>query len=322
MADFTLRQLAYFVGIAEAGSIADAATRLHVSASALSNALTELEASVGSQLAIRRRAHGVTLTPNGLDVLEQARRVLRAAEEIRHVSASGDGELHGPVALGCFVTLAPTVVPAILDAVGSQHPGLDFTLVESTQDALLRSLFDGEIDVAALYDMHLPGGLRRALLYEVRMHVLLPAGHRLAAAATVDLADLIAEPCVLLDAQPSREHTLGLLESRGLHPQVAHRTSSYEMVRALVARGLGWSVLVQRPAVPFSYEGLPVVSRPISPAVEPVGVFLVWPENTPLTPRARAVVDCARSLDWPTADAEPTPHAEPAPPPEGDETGR
>nr|WP_179580820.1 LysR substrate-binding domain-containing protein [Leifsonia psychrotolerans] len=311
-----MRQLAYFVGIAEAGSISDAAARLHVSASALSAALTDLEASVGMQLCIRRKAHGVTLTPNGVDVLDKARRVLRAADEIRHTHGSPAGELRGPITLGCYVTLAPTVVPALLEATSAVHPGLTFTLVESAQDGLLRGLFDGDIDLAVVYDMHLPGGLNRVLLYEVRLHVLLPAGHRLCpptgvdapadapgtdapAEAGVDLADLIDEPFVLFDAAPSREYTLGLLEARGLHPEVAHRTSSYEMVRALVARGQGWSVLVQRPAQPFSYEGRPVVSLPISPAAPLVGVYLVWPEDVTLTPRAQAVVDCARDVPWP-----------------------
>lgn len=303
MADFTLRQLTYFVGIAEAGSISDAALRLHVSASALAAALTDLESSVGAALFIRRKAHGVTLTPNGLAVLDQARLVLRAADEIRHVSDLPDHALRGPVTLGCYLSLAPTIVPRILDEIGRQHPDITLNLVEATQDALLRGLDDGQIDLAAVYDMQLAGRLNRVLLHQVRMHILLPADHPLAAEPSVRLEQLADEPFVLLDAQPSQEHTLGVFQAAGFHPLIGHRTSSYEMVRSLVARGLGWSVLVQRPANDLSYEGLPLVMKEISPAPAPVGVYVVWPESSVLTVRAKAIIDCVLGLDWPNPAA-------------------
>ncbi|MFT2817004.1 LysR substrate-binding domain-containing protein [Leifsonia sp. A12D58] len=299
MADFTLRQLAYFVGIADAGSVSEAANQLHVSASALSNALTELETSLGTQLCIRRKAHGVTLTPSGLTALTQARQVLRAANEIRLAASCPDQGLHGTVSLGCYLSLAPTVVPPILEALGTMHPGITLRLVESTQDDLQRDLTAGELDLAAVYDMRLTGRHNRALLYEVTMHVLLPANHPLAGADAVDPTELMHEPFILLDAPPSSEFTLGMLESLGHRPLIAHRTASYEMVRSLVARGLGWSVLVQRPANPVSYEGLPVVVKEITPAIPPIGVYLIWPEKFALTPRAQAVVDCALDQKWP-----------------------
>jgi DNA-binding transcriptional LysR family regulator len=79
---YTLRQLECFVTIAEEGSIQAAASRLYASASALSSALNTLETALDTQLAIRQKAHGVTLTPAGNFILRRARNLLQDAEEL------------------------------------------------------------------------------------------------------------------------------------------------------------------------------------------------------------------------------------------------
>jgi len=303
MTEFTLRQLAYFVAVAEEGTLTDAATRLHVSASALSAALTDLETSLGVQLCVRRKARGVTLTPSGVHLLDQARTVLKAAGEVRYLAGMPGGELRGPVTIGCYPTLAPTVLPRLLDGVARKHQHLTLTIVEAPQDSLQRGLEDGSLDLSIDYDLQLGGGPNRVLLYEARAHVLLPAEHPLAEADAVRLEQLMQEPFILLDIPPSTDHTRSLFAELGGPPPARHRSTSYETVRALVGRGLGWSVLVQRPANALSYEGLPVVVKEIEPRVLPIGVHLTWPGNLALSPRARAVVDVARALSWPLPSA-------------------
>lgn len=110
---FSLRQLHYFVAIAEAGSLSEAASRLHVSQPGLSQALTDLEKALGIQLTVRRKAHGVTLTPSGEEFLRHARELLRHSEELEFLTAGTD-VLSGVLSLGCQVTLAPTVLPPLL----------------------------------------------------------------------------------------------------------------------------------------------------------------------------------------------------------------
>ena len=70
-------------------------------------------------------------------------------------------------------------------------------------------------------------------------------------------------------------------------------------MRTLVGRGLGYGILVQRPANPASYEGYPVVMKEIEPPVAPVGIEVIWPAATPPTARTRALIDFARSIRWP-----------------------
>lgn len=111
--ELSLRQLAHFVAVAEEGTISGAAERLYMSQSALSGSITKLERALGADLLVRRRAQGVSITPVGVMILERAKRLLGDTAELAYL-ARGDGrDLVGPLVVGCFVTLAPTVLPNI-----------------------------------------------------------------------------------------------------------------------------------------------------------------------------------------------------------------
>jgi DNA-binding transcriptional LysR family regulator len=87
---------------------------------------------------------------------------------------------------------------------------------------------------------------------------------------------------------------------RGLRPRIRHRTASYEVVRTLVARGLGYGVLVTRVANPESYEGLPLVAKTIVPPVRPVAIDMIWAPDRPVPARTRALIEFARGVAWPS----------------------
>lgn len=297
--DFTFRQLAYFVAAAEEGTIARAAERLHVSPSAISDAITELERSVGTPLCVRRRARGLTLTAAGAHVDARARRLLSDAHELAAALHGEADELVGPITIACYPTLAPTILPPVLHGFGDAHPRVQLHIVEATHDQLEGRLESGEVDIAFVYDTLIPGTPRRATLYELPAHVLVAADHPLAQAPRVRLEDFVDQDLILLDAPPSSEHTLSLFAARGLTPRVRHRTSSYESVRTLVGRGLGYGILVQRPANPASYEGYPVVMKEIEPAVPPVGVDVIWAAGRVPADRVAALITFARAQTWP-----------------------
>ena len=295
---FTLRQLLYFVAAADAGTIAAAAERLHISPSAISDAISELEAALGAHLCIRRRAHGITLTSPGRQVVDSARPILSASRELSASLRSQAGELVGPITIGCYPTLAPTILPALLHEFGDAHPRVELQISELTHDQLEGRIESGEIDVAFVYDMLIPGAPQRSELFRLAAHVLLPATDPLAERTEIRLEDVVDRDLILLDAPPSGAHTLSLFAARGLVPRIRHRTTSYEAVRTLVGRELGYGILVQRPANPASYEGYPVLMKEITPAVPPVGVDVIWSGRQAPTPRVRALIDFAKSMTW------------------------
>jgi len=296
---FTLRQLAYLIAAADAGTIAAAATRLHVSPSAVSDAITELERIIGEALTVRRRAHGLSLTPAGAGFVERARTLLTASRELETALQGSHGELVGPIVIGCYPTLAPTILPPLLDEFGSAHPRVELEIVETTHDALEGRIESGDIDIAFVYDTLVPGQPRRRKLFEFPAHVLLASSDPLAAADTVTLEDVVNRNLILFDAPPSSEHTLSLFAARGLRPRIRHRTTSFEAARTLIGRGLGYGIFVQRPANTATYEGYPVVMKEISPAVPPVGIDVIWSALATPPPRVRALIDFAQSIPWP-----------------------
>ncbi len=294
MPGYTLRQLEYFVAVADAGSISAAAARLHVTPTAVASAMNELERILRTQLVVRRKAHGAALTPTGAFLYQRASVLLRDADELELATTSGGSELAGPLVLGCYSTLAPTIVPPLMEWMAARHPKVELTVITGSQVELPRRLLAGTLDLAIVYELALPEGLESVQLYHAPPYALLPAGHPTAASESVSLADLAAHPLILLDLPPAAEHTLLLFTRAGVTPCIAQRTSDFELTRSLVGRGFGYTILIQRPVLDASYEGLPLAVREIDPEITPAVVRMIWPQATRLTDRAAALVEFAK----------------------------
>ncbi|MDL5157283.1 LysR substrate-binding domain-containing protein [Actinomycetospora termitidis] len=274
--NFTLRQVSYLVAVAEHGTLAAAAATLHVSPSAISVALDELERALGVQLTLRRRAHGVRLTPAGRAAVTRGRRLLRDAGEL----ATSLGGASGVVSVGCYPTLAPVVLAPWIAAVHRRHPDTRVEFVEDDQDHLQRRLLDGELDLAVLYDHGLSADLETERVAANVPYLLVARDH-----PATDLHAVADEPMVLLDLPPSSDHALAVCRELGVTPRIEHRTRSTEMVRALVGLGLGWSVLAQ--AVPDHDVRVARVPLP----AEPLPVVAAWSRAVTRSPVVQAMLD-------------------------------
>ncbi len=264
MLRFTLRQLEYLVAAADRGSVAAAAGELNVSQPSVSAALAKLEQQLGAQLLIRHHAQGVTLTPTGRRLMAEARNLLNHARELqRHAETAGTG-LSGELHVAAFVTLAAAFMPALIESFTAAHPQLRINLSEGTQNDLVAGLRQGRFELALLYDVNVPADLRLQPLAAFDPYVLLPAGHSLARLKKISLRLLGDEPLILLDVPPSRDYFIGLLTAAGIEPRIAFSSPSLELVRGLVGRGLGYSLLVTRPHGDRTYDGRPLAVRPIA----------------------------------------------------------
>ncbi len=291
---FTFRQLELFVALADFPTLSEAAASLHFSESALSQAITRLETAVGEQLCVRRKSRGLHLTAAGEHFAVRARALLNDAQILLAEMGGSAGELAGPVRLGCFASFAASVLPAILDGFPKRHPGVTVEVVVGTHDELLPALESGRLDLAIVYDMELPPGFARRAIYETELQAVLPAGHPLARQETVDLAQLAAEPLIMYDSSPSTANTYRVFTDRGLRPRVAAHMPQIILVQALVARGLGYGLLMSRPNwAPVSLEGLPVAVRPLDPPATRTAMVGIWPDHLQLSPRAQALLDFA-----------------------------
>jgi DNA-binding transcriptional LysR family regulator len=291
--EFTLRQVEYFCAVARAGTLAGAADGLLVSRSALTAGLDELERALGVTLLRRRRASGVELTPEGAHFLDGALSLLLAADDLsgRVSQRTLVGELH----VGCFGSLAPTVLPAPIAAFARDYPAVDVIIQATSQDLLIHSLASGDLELAVLYRTEPFPQLESALLYRTRMHVVLHEAHPLAQEDVVPAAGLGGDPFVLLETPPSADQAMGYLNSLGITPRIAQRTSSFELARSLVGRGLGYALFVQQSPTELTFEGRRVVARELDPAPHDVEVGIFWPRGRTLSARARRFIDFAQA---------------------------
>jgi len=292
MPRFTLRQLELFAALPDYSTVSAAAADLHISESALSHSISELEKVVGEQLCVRRKARGLQLTPAGVFFAQRARSLIANADELISELSAQRGELSGPVKIGCYSGFAATVLPPVLDGFARAHPKIDIGVTIGTDDELWPALSSGLIDVAIVYDMFVPEGLHHRPVYRTEVLAVLPEGHPLAGEGAVDLADLAAEPLVLLDTAPSASNTLRMFTERGLTPNIVLRVPNLELVRVLVARGVGYSLQMWRPNYSATtLEGSSVVMKPLRPQAGVTCVIAAWPEQMILSARTTALLD-------------------------------
>lgn len=291
----TLRQLWHFVTAAEAGTISEAARRLHMAPSAISMSLAELERLTGTQLCVKRKALGLTLTSAGQVVFTQAREILDLVDAVVHLSGDDHSQVRGPLTVGCYMPLAPAVIPHMLRAFAEACPEVDVNFVEGYHSDLQEQLLTGAIDVAFLYDAGLDPDIRSVSLLSLRPYLLLADDHPLAERDDVALTDVADDPLILFDATPISGRVLDLFRDAGLEPEVRHRSRSYATVRSLVGAGMGVSVLFQRPKLDLSYAGLRVVSKPLKQRadVAPPFVALAWARSMRPNARNRAWLEVA-----------------------------
>ena len=294
---FTLRQLEYFVTVADEGTMAGAADRHHISQSAISLAISDLERALAVQLFMRRKARGVTLTAAARQVLPEIRSLLAHAGEVQSSARSLGQSVSGDLLLGCYPTLTPFLMPEILRRFPAQHPSVTVRLFEGSVAAMLDRLHDGSCEVALMYDLGIGPQIATTVLYRVRPYVLLSADHRLAGAGPLSLRELRDEPMIMLDMPPSATMFREVLAAGGVEPQVRFTTTNFESVRSLVASGAGYSLLLQRPSPNSTYAGPPLAYREIAEDVRHVDVVLAHARDAHLTRRVHVFADfCAATF--------------------------
>lgn len=307
-AALSLRQLQYFCAVVECGSITDAARALHVSPGGVSLAVTQLEDMLDVQLTLRTRGRGVEITDAGRKVYERARQVTGGVEDIQEIAATSRGELSGALRLGVFTTLSPWLFPQIAEHFSEQFPRVELVLEEGASADLQARLLEGRLDAALLYENHLIENVVSQRMAPVRLQLAVAPGHPLARHDVVPLSALQDEPAVLLAMRPATDHVEQILIAAGIAPNVRWRSTNVETIRSLVARGLGYTIIMGRPYGDHTYDGRPIVYRPIEDEIAPNYVVLATAPGARSVARVTALRDYCR--DAFSVDAAPSPGAD------------
>jgi DNA-binding transcriptional LysR family regulator len=241
-----LRQLAYFVAIAEERNFTRAAQRIPIAQPAISQQIHRLEAELGERLFLRDR-RGIRLTPAGQALLPHARTALQAAEGGREAVAALSGLVTGRLTVGLVHPLPDRRLPRLLGAFHRTYPRIELTLLEDQTDALLAALAAGQLHAALIgqgrYDRPPPEVAALLVAREPLVAAVHPT-HPLAGRGQIPLRALQDEPMVTLTRASKLRSTLETAcQAAGFVPRIVAETSDLAVMVELAAEQLGVAVL-------------------------------------------------------------------------------
>ncbi|MEV4477345.1 LysR family transcriptional regulator [Nonomuraea sp. NPDC049504] len=286
-----LRQLRYFVAVAEESSYTRAAERLLISQQSLSQQIALLERMLGAKL-FDRGTRGTRLTAVGVLFLPEARAVLdRADEAIDVVARAVRGEI-GSLRLAFLATTTNHLLPPVVRAVRKRLPGISLTTEETTIAPLVEGVLKGRCDVAFTRPPLVAGLATRTLISEPACAVL-PEDHPLADRTELTLGELAAERWVLTPRsswEPWHQAFDHSFRTAGFTPNVVQRDASVQGLLGLVAAGVGITRLARSAS---SLRRTGVVFVPLTREFVPTE--MVWvSDNT--SPALRHLLDVVTEL--------------------------
>lgn len=284
----SLRQLRYVVAAADSGNVTEAAKRLNVSQPSISSAIAGLEAFVGVPLFIRHHARGVSLTPAGGRVVNEARLLLKHAAEFAQNALELSNVLKGEIVVGCFLTLAVRFMPALLARFAQLHPGIAVELHEGDQEELIAMVLSGRAELALAYHFAVHEDLTAIPLVDLPPYAIVSADHPLANRETVSLRELADQPYMLLDLPYSRDYFLGLFRTTGAEPRIVFRSRSMELIRGLVANGHGFTIQNAISGTNLAYDGKRVAALRLAEDLLPTRVMCLRLKSYPVRPAVQA----------------------------------
>jgi DNA-binding transcriptional LysR family regulator len=233
-----LRQLRYFVTLAEELHFGRAAEREHIVQSALSQQVQRLERELGTRL-LERSTHHVALTAAGAVLLVEARQILAHADRAAQAARNAAGA-SVPLRVG-VIDSSYDSMPQILHEVQARYPGLAIHQVEASVPEQYRQLADGRLDVGVGRAAHAPAQIASLLFRQDPLGVLVPTGHPFAELSEVTVAALAEEPLLLAEeakAPEFNQFTVEMCREAGFTPTVYRGTvQSIRAAAALVAAG-------------------------------------------------------------------------------------
>ncbi len=271
-----LRHLRYFCAVAEARGFARAAAALHVSQSAVSEQLRDLEDEIEVPL-FDRREHRARLTAHGEIFLVEAQRTLQAADRaVEEARRSARGEV-GTLAIGFFIGGTDSLFPALIRRFRQRSPGVRVTLTEMTPTQQPDALLSGAIDIGFTRVLQAPASndLRAERFYVEPLVVALPVGHPLAG-RPVDLRRLAAERFVITQRETSPalfDKVIALCRDAGFSPAIAATSSVASGVLTLVAAGEGVAIL---PRNTLKLAPADVIFAPIRGRDASIDLVIAW----------------------------------------------
>jgi DNA-binding transcriptional LysR family regulator len=261
-----LRQIGFFVAVAEDRHFGRAAERMYIAQPALSQHIRRLERELGVQLFDRSARH-VRLTPAGEAFLEVARRMLRQVDEGTEAARRAEAGETGSLAVGVNMSAAAPVLSVLLRHWNRVRPAVRPRLTSGSARELVDLVRRRELDLALVDGPVADGGLDSAVVVDDRLVVVLPVDHPLAREETLPLRSLRSERFVAVARRSSvslHDRLIELCAAAGFSPDIALEVDDPDLVPLAVTAGLGVGLVASISVAGRAMPGL--VWRPLADA--------------------------------------------------------
>ncbi|KLL11981.1 LysR family transcriptional regulator [Protofrankia coriariae] len=281
-----LRQLEYFVAVAEEANFTRAAERVYISQSGVSAQIRQLEHELGAVL-LDRSGRRCTVTAAGAAALRHARDALASVNALRQAVDDVNGLIRGRIVVGMVTACTVTPLFDALTSFHTAHPGVEITLFEDSSDRLVESVRTGVADMALVGTGSAPPkGVETLPIISDRLVAVVSNDHPLAGRPRTFLADIAAFPLVCLPTGTGIRAVFDqACSAMGIEPTIALQASAPGAITDLAARGLGVAILSESMAA-TRHDGVTVL--PVDDILSPALLTLIW--KTGKNPALRELV--------------------------------
>lgn len=275
-----IRDLKYFLAVAELGHFGQAAEQCNVSQPTLSGQIKKLEETLGVVL-FERTNRRVMLTEVGSQIATYARRISMEVDAIQDIAESASDPLAGKFRLGAFPTLATYVFPNMVPKVKKAMPNLRLILIEEKTAHLIEKLRYGDIDAALLALPIHDEYLLSHKLFDDEFFLAVPTGHELYDYDLINQKTLIKHQLLLLEeGHCLRDQSLEVCQLHGIAEEQDFKATGLETLRQMVKAGTGITFM-PNVAIRENEEGIRYI--PFKSPAPSRTIGLVWRKTSTRT---------------------------------------
>ena len=293
----SFRQMEYFVSTAQHGSIIVASEKIHVSPPSISAAISHIESELKVKLFIRQHARGLSLTSIGEKILKECLFILGQTYSLYALASEYRGLTQRALHIGCHHVLTPLIYSDIVHDFNLLHQDEDIRLVDGHHDELMNALLSNKVDMVITTNLQIDHNL---ICFEPIVNlppqILVSEDHPLAKLKHVTLKDLTQFSMILHDSPYYKDYCTELFRQHNLVPNLKETYKNYDLVRTMVADGLGYSMTNLRCKLEHTLNGKKLIRLMLEGDHTPLSIGIATISNVNLNEVAEKFMGYCKSF--------------------------
>ena len=288
----SIRQIRYFLAVANAGQVSRAAMEINVSQSAVTSAIKSLEEIIGASL-FERHSSGVSLTYEGNLFLGHARHIVAAIDEAVRLPNRVRETVKGSIDLAVSYTVAGYFLSSYLARFSRGFTNIRVNLTETDRPNIEEGLIAGKFDLAVMLTSNIINqeDISYDTLLQSRRRLWVNAHHSFMESTEISLQEISSQPYIMLTVDEASNTAQRYWNRTKYRPNTVFRTFSVEAVRSMVANGMGVTILSDMVYRPWSLEGRRVEVVSVSDDIPTMDVGLAWSRSASMSDAAKAFME-------------------------------